>query len=196
MNTYIDFSKLKEKVSIEMVLEMLGIRLKKSNNQLRGPCPIHQGNGEREFVVTPSKNLYYCFAGCGGGDQIKLAANILKIGQKDAAREIAKCYGTVLSDNSTVTKGGNSTVPPSPLRELDYLLPEHEAVEAVGFDKATAQALGVGYAAKGLMRGTVAVPVRLPDGTLAGYIGITEAKLPPRFHLEPSNIVRFPKKTA
>ena len=43
---------------------------------------------------------------------------------------------------------------------------------------------------------TVAVPVRLEDGTLAGYVGITEAKLPKEWHLEPSNIVSFPKKTA
>src|ERR1019366_207860 len=65
---------------------------------------------------------------------------------------------------------------------LDYLQNDHPAVEAVGFDQETAKALGIGYAPKGLMRGLVAVPVRLEDGTLAGYIGITEAKLPPKFH--------------
>jgi hypothetical protein len=42
------------------------------------------------------------------------------------------------------------------------------------------------------MRGTVAVPVRLPDGSLAGYVGITEAKLPTKWHL--GNVVKL--KTA
>jgi hypothetical protein len=42
---------------------------------------------------------------------------------------------------------------------------------------------------RGIMRGHVAVPIRLQDGTLAGYIGITEAKLPPRWHGIPSRVV-------
>ena len=58
----------------------------------------------------------------------------------------------------------------------------------------TAEALGVGYAAKGMMKGYVAIPIRLPTGELTGYIEITEAKLPKEFHL--SNVVTFPKKTA
>jgi hypothetical protein len=37
------------------------------------------------------------------------------------------------------------------------------------------------------MKGLVAVPVRLEDGTLAGYIGLTEAaKLLPKFHVGPA----------
>jgi hypothetical protein len=46
------------------------------------------------------------------------------------------------------------------------------------------------YAPKGMMKGYVAIPIRLPTG----YIGITEAKLPKEFHL--SNMVTYPKKTA
>ena len=51
-----------------------------------------------------------------------------------------------------------------------------------------------GYAPKGMMKGYVVNPIRLPTGELTGYIGITEAKLPKEFHL--SNVVTFPKKTA
>ena len=54
----------------------------------------------------------------------------------------------------------------------------------------TAEALGIGYAPKGMMKGYVAIPIKL--GELTGYI--TEAKLPKEFHL--SNVVTFPKKTA
>jgi len=45
-----------------------------------------------------------------------------------------------------------------------------------------------------MMKGYVAIPIRLPTGELTGYIGITAAKLPKEFHL--SNVVTFPKKTA
>jgi hypothetical protein len=58
----------------------------------------------------------------------------------------------------------------------------------------TREALGIGYAPKGLMKGYVVIPVRLPTGELTGYIGITEGKVPKEFHL--SRVVTFPKKTA
>src|ERR1019366_8709017 len=47
----------------------------------------------------------------------------------------------------------------------------------------TAEALGIGYAPKGMMKGYVAIPIRLPTGELTGYIGITEDKVPKEFHL-------------
>jgi hypothetical protein len=71
---------------------------------------------------------------------------------------------------------------------------DHVTVEALGLDPETAETLGIGYAGPGLMKGFVAVPVRLPSGELTGYIGVTEAKLPKTFHL--SNVVTFPKKSA
>jgi hypothetical protein len=40
-----------------------------------------------------------------------------------------------------------------------------------------------------MMKGYVAIPIRLPTGELTGYIGITEAKLPKEFHL--SNVVHI-----
>jgi hypothetical protein len=45
-----------------------------------------------------------------------------------------------------------------------------------------------------MMKGYVAVPVRLPIGELTGYIGIAEGKVPKEFH--PSGAVTFPQKTA
>ena len=70
---------------------------------------------------------------------------------------------------------------------------DHITVKRSGCPK-TAEALGIGYAPKGMMKGYVAIPIRLPTGELTGYIGMTEAKLPKEFHL--SNVVTFPKKTA
>ncbi len=43
-----------------------------------------------------------------------------------------------------------------------------------------------------MMKGYVAIPIRLPTGELAGYIRVTEAKLPKDFHL--SNVVTFPRR--
>ena len=172
---FVDFAAIKEAVPIQKVCEWLGIKLKPSGNQYRASCPIHNGEDPRGFVITPSKGLFFCFGGCGGGDVIELVAKMKDLDHKSAASLIAEHFG--LSKKETPKR--------EPIEDgmspLDYLQHEHDAVVAVGFDTEVAKALGVGYAPKGMMRGTVAVPIRNQDGVLVGYIGITEAKLPPSF---------------
>ena len=45
-----------------------------------------------------------------------------------------------------------------------------------------AERLGWGYAPRGVLRGKVAIPIRTDDGTLCGYVGVTEVALPPKWH--------------
>ena len=72
----IDFTELKQRVSIERAAEMLGIKTAKSRAQRRGACPICKAGGDRDFVITPAKVLYYCFGTCSkGGDAITMTAS-------------------------------------------------------------------------------------------------------------------------
>lgn len=184
---FIPFDELKQRYTIEQVAHLLGLSLKRSGETSRGPCPACGSGGERAIVLTPSKGLFYCWAGREGGDLIALAAHIRKTDAKGGAAWLAgNC------DNSTGDKSPKGTVPRTdaehglkPL-ELEH---DHVAVEALGFSAEDAAALGIGYAQRGIMRGHVAVPIRLQDGTLTGYIGITEAKLPPRWHGIHSGVV-------
>ena len=64
MSHAIDFTELKQRVSIDRAAEMLGIKLAKSGPHLRGPCPICKAGGDRAFLITPAKGLYYCFGTC------------------------------------------------------------------------------------------------------------------------------------
>ena len=191
---YIDFNEVKAQFSIETAVQKLGLKVAKSAAQLRGACPVCKQGGDRALAITPARNLFYCFAAQAGGDQLALVAHIREVSMKEAAEWLT---GTV--QNGTSTSTSTSTVSKKDasggFAPLDYLQPDHDAVAVVGFDVDTAKALGIGYAPKGILRGLVAIPVRLEDGTLAGYIGITEAKLPPRFHLE-TKVVPFQKKTA
>ena len=50
LTSFLDFNELKSRVSIEQVLQLLGIALKQHNSQLRGCCPIHKGTDQRGFV--------------------------------------------------------------------------------------------------------------------------------------------------
>ena len=82
----LDFQQVKNDFPIEKVVELLGIEVtKQRNGQLRGNCPIHGGNDPRGFVITPARNLAYCFKGCGGGDQLWLIAKVKDISSKEAA---------------------------------------------------------------------------------------------------------------
>lgn len=198
---FIDFQELKERVSFADAIQLLDLDLKRHGHQWRGPCPTCQTGGDRALVITDAKG-FFCFASKVGGDQISLAAHVLDLSVKDAALELARrgtvpVTSTCTRDTGTVPK--KSTVPESEARRqeklqpLAYLKADHPAVEAIGFSVVVAEKLGVGYAGKGLMRGTVAVPIRDEDGTLLGYIGITEAKLPSDFT---GNVVKLVPKSA
>ena len=57
MGTYVDFQQIKATVSIEQVLDMLGVKhLKPHGDALRGHCPCCKEGNDRAFVVTPAKN--------------------------------------------------------------------------------------------------------------------------------------------
>jgi len=190
---YFDFQAIKERVSIDQVIPLLGLQMKPTGNQFRGACPVCKQGGDRALVITPNKGVYYCFGAGKGGDLITLVAHIRQTTAKEAARHISDYFKIGNSPSTSTVPATVPTVPQTEkgqLKPLDYLQHEHEAVLAVGFDPEVAKSLGIGYAPKGLMRGTVAVPVRLADGTLVGYVGLTEARLPQNFT---TNVVAFPK---
>jgi hypothetical protein len=82
---YIDFQELKSRVSIEQAIQLLGLRLKPSYDQLRGPCPTCKFGGDRVLAVSPSKSMFYCHAGLTGGDQIALVAHVKALETYQAA---------------------------------------------------------------------------------------------------------------
>jgi DNA primase len=193
---YIDFAALKEAVTIAQVADMLGLRMKQNGPQWRSACPQCGAGGERALAVNTDKQSFFCFSDNKGGDLIACVAHIRGCSQREAAAEIAEHFKV---GQPQPAKAAAATPKPSSggMAALDYLEHSHEAVQVLGFDAETAQALGIGYAGKGLMRGTIAVPIRLEDGTLAGYIGVTEIeKMPSKWQLPVNNVVPIPKRTA
>ena len=180
MSSFVDFKQLKDQVSIEQVVSMLNLQLKKHGDQLRGRCPIHHGDNDREFVVTPAKGLFYCFAGCGGGDAITLVSKVKDIPLKDAAALIAAAFapGTVPVPRNRTVPGNSSPQPQTAqkadgraLQPLPYLQATHEAVQALGVSPEILEQFGAGYAPKGIMRGRLAIPIHGRGGELLAYCG-------------------------
>lgn len=177
MSGFIDFTEVKNSVSIEQAVSLLDLDVKKRGDQLRGNCPICDG-GERILAITPEKEKWYCFGCKTGGDQIALAAHMRGEHPKDAAHFL---MGTVPERRSESKRDGEKAQKPSEgFKALDYLKPDHEAVEALGIEPEDAERIGLGYAPRGAGRGSVMIPVRLEDGTLVGYVGTQELTFVPK----------------
>jgi DNA primase len=201
MGKFLDFQQLKEEFDFDDAIQFLGLKLSPENNQLRGQCPVCNTGGKRGLVITPGRG-YYCFGAKKGGDQIALVGHVKGIGMRDAGELVQAQYDT---ENRTAT----STVPDkrheptekppeskghTGMEPLDYLQHDHEMVAAIGLIAADAETLGIGYAAKGVHRGLVAIPVRLEDGTLCGYVGVEDCKLPTRWQGITTNVVPLRKR--
>lgn len=169
---FLNFEEIKASHPIDTVAERLGLHLNKSGASLRGKCPVCESSGDRNLAITPTKGVYYCFSDGKGGDVIALVSHIKGIGAKEAAAWI------VGSPQSAKEKKGQSSSEDG-FKPLDYLVHDHEAVLALGFEADDAERLGIGYAPRGILRGKVAIPVRLASGKLAGYVGVTDCQLPP-----------------
>ena len=67
MKNWVDFSEVREHCSMTMILDHYGVNwLRKSGDELRGRCPIHEGSEGRSFHVNVKRNIFNCFnASCG-----------------------------------------------------------------------------------------------------------------------------------
>lgn len=183
----IDFQQVKKDHSIMDVAERLGLKLKKDGAAFRGACPSG-AEGDRKFVITPTKSCWYSFAAQKGGDVISLVAFVQGCSLKEAAQWIVggnepeKKQSQSAEQRERSAKTEAAEKPSEGFQPLPYLVADHEAVAAIGFPTDFATELGIGYAPRGVMRGYVALPVRDCNGRLRGYVGIQEAKLPSSWH--------------
>lgn len=205
MTTWIDFSELRARVSLEDVLlkmYALGDRLKRQGDKLIGPCPIHNGDGPRAFHAELTKNCWFCFSGCKrGGNQIDFVALKEGITVREAALRLNAFFlgGASQTPPSSTTARAPleaiptaPTAPPSPPKiatgppaaektdapinpplELRLTLdPTHpHLLKERALSLETVKAFGLGYAARGTLRGTIAIPIRDEDGDLVAYAG-------------------------
>ena len=174
--TFIDFQEIKKTVTIEQAAALLGLQLKASGQQMRGPCPACKAGGDRALVITPAKQAFYCFGSGQGGDVIGLAAHIRNCTMKEAAEFLSGTGGNqpALPGSTGQVRSEGVTVPENKkagLNPLSYLQPEHKAVQALGISPETCSHFGAGYAPKGIMRGRLAIPIHDTKGQLLAYCG-------------------------
>src|SRR4051812_10939927 len=95
---FVDFTELKSRVTIEQIIQMLGLQMK-GGDQKRSACPQCRNGGDRALAVNISKSSYYCFSDGKGGDLISLCAHIRGCSQREAAQEIAEHFRIAVPKN-------------------------------------------------------------------------------------------------
>jgi DNA primase len=175
MTQYIDFKALKERVTIIDALLMLDLKPHSEEGKIRCACTACKSADDRAIVVTPEKSVFYCHEAKYGGDCIALVAHIKGIGVKEAALMLDNEYPVKKEPKEPKEDHAKTTV----WAGLDYLVYEHELMKELGFAPEDSEKIGIGFCNKGMMRGLVAIPIRLPSGQLIGYIGVAEnVKIP------------------
>ncbi len=99
--------RLKTEIPLTDLCREYGIELKGSGKNILGKCPFHDDD-EPSFAVTPSKNLWNCLAGCGGGDTVKLVMMMEKLSFRHAAEKLAMRIGVSPEAEVIRTRKGNS----------------------------------------------------------------------------------------
>ena len=94
MKDWVDFKEVKDRVTMQMVLDHYQINwLRTSGEELRGRCPIHEGEGQRTFHVNLSKNAFYCFSCKAKGNVLDFTAAMEDVSVRDAALKLAEWFG-------------------------------------------------------------------------------------------------------
>ena len=199
-SSLVDFRAIKAAITMEQILEHYGIldRFKQSGDSLSGPCPLHKGSNPTQFRISTTKNIWNCFSECKhGGNALDFIAEMEKISIHAAALKAIEWFnldpsemaatGTEdenqeLADAQTDEKPkpaakrpsvtAEKAVPNTPLKfRLDKLEREHPYLKERGLTLETIVDFDIGFCAKGMMAGRIAIPIHNPEGGVVAYAG-------------------------
>ena len=197
-DNWVDFKTVKAAVSMEMILGRYQVNwLRKKDDELRGRCPIHQGEGQSSFHVNLAKNAFHCFSCKAHGNVLDFVAAMEKCSVRDAALKLADWF-TIKQQESPVPEtvkpestksesktGECSAVANKPLNfQLKSVDSAHPYISSRGITKETAEAFGVGFfSGRGSMSGRVVIPIHNERGELVAYAGRAVDDSEPRYKL-------------
>jgi len=204
---WVDFTEVKAAVSMTMILEYYQINwLRKSKDQLRGRCPIHDGEGDRAFHVSLTKEAFNCFS-CGAkGNVLDFVAAMEECSVRDAALKLSDWFALASDSGKAGASGGVSkkkqkgrtkarpakTEAPGEINPpLGFELrvdPEHEYGAKRGLTAETIGNFGAGLClSKGMFSGRYIVPLHDEQGQLIGYAGRSIDDTEPKYLFPPGD---------
>lgn len=205
---WVDFRLVKEAVTMRMALDHYGINwLQTSGHELRGKCPIHQGEGERAFHVSLSKNAFNCFSCKARGNVLDFVAAMEHSTVRDAALKLAEWFQI---DSGTGEAAAPESKAPirAPAKSKKKERPRevnppmkfqlrveigHEYGIQRGLTRETLDLFGAGLClSKGTFAGRFIIPLHDGEGRLIGYAGRSLDDCEPKY-LFPSSDKGFYK---
>lgn len=124
-----ELQRLKREVKLADLCRDYGIVLHPTGpDNLMGCCPFHDDRAP-SFGVTPSKNLWNCLAGCGGGDNLQFVMRKEGVSFRHAVELLQRKLGVAPSAPVLTTRQGTAhPVLVDPATELaDHALLKHVA---------------------------------------------------------------------
>jgi DNA primase len=201
---WVDFRAIKAAISFEQVLAHYQINwLQKKGQELRGKCPIHQGEGARTFHVNAEKQAFNCFSCHKRGNVLDFVAAMEECAIREAALKLRDwfCVGesSPAQASPPVIQARVKTEPAlKPIvkdlslinQPLSFQLQVNEAHGyglSRGLSKETLQYFGVGVClSKGMFAGRFIVPLHDEQGRLVGYAGRSLNNTEPKYLFPPS----------
>jgi DNA primase len=184
MANWVSFAEIKSRVALDQLLRhyrVEGLR-GSGRQQVRGRCPLHQGQGSEAFHANLERNVFHCFACGAGGNVLDFVAAMEGCSVREAALRLQEKWlcgahrgpsagpAFRLTERKLVTKKREVLNPP-----LGFSLAlngGHPYLVWRGIDRATADHFGVGFfGGGGLMSRRVAIPIHDDDGRLVAYCG-------------------------
>jgi DNA primase len=196
-SNWVDFKSVKRTVSIQQVLDHYGVKLKRAGNELRGRCPIHEGEGVNTFHANTEKNAFHCFSCHARGNILDLVAAVEKCTVRSAALKLQEWFAVTAPE---ATPTANPQPAPEPAKEttvgekgernkalsfqLKGIQHSHPYLAERGIETATAESFGVGFfPGKGSMIGRIVIPIQNEKGELVAYAGRSIDGSEPKYKL-------------
>jgi len=192
-DNWVDFKAVKSAVTMQMVLDRDGVNwLRKNGEELRGRCPIHNGEGQSTFHAHSGKNAFHCFSCKARGNVLDFVAAMEKCSVRDAGLRIQEWFSISPAETGESRKSqpesGGAGEPPEANKPLTFQLKgvdhEHEYLKARGITAETASTFGVGFfSGRGSMNGRAVIPIHNERGALVAYAGRAIDDSEPRYKL-------------
>jgi DNA primase catalytic core len=107
--------RLKQEVSLQRLVEGMGISLKRHGSDLIGLCPFHDDK-EPSLVISPEKNLWHCLGACqSGGSVIDWVMKAEGVSFRHAVELLLADYNPSLVADAAPVKRSKAQKLPTPL---------------------------------------------------------------------------------
>lgn len=215
---WVDFKEVKNVVSMQMVLDKYGVKLKRSGGNHVGCCPIHKGTNGRQFSVHLEKNIWQCFGDCQTGGNVLDFAAMMDFGNKNAVsiRKAALNLKRWFLTDAVTKQGDEQKTFEAPADEgmfaeknsedtekrvnkpltfmLKHLDQGHPWFSSRDISPETVDYFGLGLQKKGrAIPNRIAIPIHDHSGQLIAYCGraITESQIKKEGKYKlPSNFIK------